>query len=586
LLLMLTAAILLFPVQLRYEYHAVESMYIFGDKLLFFGVLYSVWMAALLILLFVFKGKRDEWEKLALLCVFTVVFVSFWILITPLGRYADETDNLALVKYLQDTAKLNPDLGYLNFPAIHIAGLSIVEVCGLGIFAMKTVFVVFLSLLFTMLLYVLCLKSLKSPRLASLAVLIMIQGNIVLARQPAFWPGTLSFIFLFAFLILLYRQAQNPLGSSVADKLLMMITFTALTITYLLTPVYLIFIFLAIFLVQRMSKKNLVEWSIIALLVVMFLMWQLYWAVGMFEGWVGWWADFVQELQKGGLEEHLLFLRQANTQLGTVVPTWVSWTRLFWLFVTYVVGGILALVNLIRVKKLGLIEIIETGGLVGVIFLSIIVVLLSPGGAQYHRILMYSQFFTVPIALKFFFRPGAQSQGVTELRSSHPSPGWFHPSWWRRPALALGLILLLVLALPTFLAHHDQVSTYNVYSYEYADGEFLSSLYGKGEGLVVFVNSLTMVPLKYSMLQANYQGPTSFENITNEDVLWKQQSELVTRFTLKDSPNSVFVLAEKSTFTGWRLFGIEPTDPRWVALEDTLASVNLIYANGHSQIFR
>jgi hypothetical protein len=431
----------------------------------------------------------------------------------------------------------------------------------------------------------------------------MLQGNQVLARQPTFWPGALSFIFLFALLILLYRQVEAPFGNPVANSILMIITFAALTMTYLLTPVYFISIFLAIFILQRMAKKSLVVLPIFALFVIMFFIWEEYWAVTTFKGWVGWGTNFVQELKSGGLEEHLLFLREANTQLGARVPTWVSWTRLFWLFVTYLVGGVLAVANLIKVKRLGLTEIIETSGLLGVIILSIIVQLLAPGGSQYHRLLMYSQFFTVPIALRFLSRLGAQSN------SSHPFPEWLQPSRWRHPALALGLILLLVLAFPTFLAHHDVVSTYNVYSYEYADGEFLSSLYGKGEGLVVFANSLTIPPLEYSMPAASYQGRNPFESITNEDILWKQQNELVTIFLQEGSrtPKWVFVLAEKGAFTGWRLFGTEPTDPKWVALEnqlssvnnvytiskvytgkpdDTLASVNLIYANGHTKIFK
>jgi hypothetical protein len=610
-LLLLTAVILLFPIHLRYEYHTLDSLYIFGDKLLLFGILFSLWMASLLSLIFLFKGKRDEWEKLALLCVFTVVFVSFWILITPFGRYADEVDNLSLVKYLQDTPKLDPNLGYLNFPGIHITGVSLVEVTGLGIFTMRTIFVVLLSLLFTMLLYVLCLKSLKSTRLASLAVLIMVQGNLLLARQPTFWPGALSLIFFLTLFILLYRHAQSPFESRVANTLLMMITFAALTVSYLLTPVYFIFILLAVFIMQKMTKKNLAAFGVIVLFVVLFFSWQEYWAVNMFKGWVGWGANFVQELKSGGLEEHLLFLRQADTQLGSGVPSWVSWTRLFWLFITYVVGGILVIANLTRVKKLSLVEIIETGGLLGVIILSIIIQLLAAGGAQFHRILMYSQFFTVPIALRFFSRLVAPGETVTGTSPSHPFAGWLQSRLksGRQPALALGLVFLLVLGLPTWLSNHDVDSTYNVYSYEYADGEFLSSFFSKGEGLTVFANALTIAPLEYSMPLAGYQGKNPFESVTNEDILWKQQSELVNVFLQEGSrtPNWVFVLAEKHTFTGWRLFGIEPTDPKWVALEnqlsdidnkyiiskiytgkpeDTLASVNLIYANGHSQMFK
>ncbi len=569
LLLLLTAAILLFPTHLRYEYHAVESLYIFGDRLILFGVLYSVWMAALLALLFLFRSRRDEWEKLALLCVFTIVFVSFWVLITPLGRYADEVDNLAHVKYLQDVAEVLPDhpnFGYFSFPGIHLTGLALTQVCGLGIFEAKTLFLVFISLLSTVLLYLLCLKSLGSPRLASLAVLIMLQGNMLLCRQPTFWPGALSLVFLFVLLILLNKRVEAPFGA-IANRLLIVIAFAALTITYLPTPVCLIFILLGVFVVQRIGRKSLLDWSIITLPVVMVLAWETYWATRMFEGLVGWGESFVKDLTWQGLAEHLLFLRVTGIYLGEYPPLWASLTRSFWLLVTYVVGGILAVVNLTRVRKLGLTETMETAALLGIIVFYLIVQLLAPGGSQYHRLLMYAHIFTVPIALGFLSK-------------------WFQPSRLRHLGLALGLVLLLVLAFPTFLAHHDQVSTYKVYRYEYADGEFLSSIYGKGEGLLVYTADITVCALRHSMPEARYAGRSPYEVLADEDDFWRAMNKVVTGFE-NYKGTKVFVYSEKFTFAGQRVFAIEPTDPKWAEMEHRLEeNFNKIYDNGHSKIFR
>ncbi len=587
-LLLLTTALLIFPVKLNYEYHAIESMYILGDKLVFFGVLYSSWMAILLALLFLFKGKNDVWEKLALIILFSLVFVSFWIFITPFGRYADEVNNLVHVKYLMETGTitlLNPNVGYFSFPGIHITGASLVEVSGLGIFEMRTVFVVFLSLLFSTLLYVFCLKSIKNTRLAALAVLIMIIGNIVLARQPVFWPGSLAFIFFFVLLILLYRQVETPFGIPLANSVLMLITFTALVVSYLITPVYFIFILFGIFILQSIGKKNLVGITIITLFCVIFVAWELYWAVGMFEGVVGWGKAFIEELTSNGLGSHFLFLREASTQLGERVPLWVSSIRLFWLFVTYVIGGFIALFNLTRIKKLSLIEIIETGALMLVILLSIVIQFLARGGSQYHRLLMYSHFFTVPIALRFFAGLADQNKEFPKMLNIRPFLSRFKSPRWQHHATVIGIVILLVLAFPTFLAHHDQVSTYNVFAYEYTGGKFLSNTYGTGKGLVVFTDTLTISPTENSLYEANYQGSASFENITNEDVFWQIEYGLANLFLQKGNSKQVFVLAEKITFPGWRLFGIEPDDPKWVELENRLNTVNKIYNNGHSQIF-
>ena len=100
LLISLTALLLLFPVRLTNEYHPIQAPYLF-ENLPLFGALFYLWMLLLLLLLF---SKRDEdrltWENLALASVFGLVFLGFWVIITPYGSYADGIYNMGHVRYL------------------------------------------------------------------------------------------------------------------------------------------------------------------------------------------------------------------------------------------------------------------------------------------------------------------------------------------------------------------------------------------------------------------------------------------------------------------------------------------------------
>jgi hypothetical protein len=93
----------------------------------------------------------------------------------------------------------------------------------------------------------------------------------------------------------------------------------------------------------------------------------------------------------------------ASTSLGESTPLWASLTRYFWLVIIYVLGVILGIRNLFRFKRLDSIEILETGGLWGVLIFSVICVFAFPGGTQWQRVLEYAPFFTVPIIVHSWF---------------------------------------------------------------------------------------------------------------------------------------------------------------------------------------
>ena len=148
LLMLLTLVILLFPVNLTFEFHLVQSLYIF-DNLALFGALYYLWLGLLLLLLF--SGKGGDYEKLALVCLFALVFRGFWTVISS-GAYPwqDGTTFAAHMSYLERFGSFtldNPNFGYFNFPALPILGSATSLISGLEIFDTATLLTVFQTLL-------------------------------------------------------------------------------------------------------------------------------------------------------------------------------------------------------------------------------------------------------------------------------------------------------------------------------------------------------------------------------------------------------------------------------------------------------
>ena len=121
--------VLFFPVRLELFYAPVTSALIFQNFTLF-AALYCFWFVLFFVLFFKRKNVVDQ---VILLCVFSIVFVGFWIIITPWGGYADSNYQLGLVNYLLAAGKItlqNQNLWYFQFPALQILGTTICSVTG------------------------------------------------------------------------------------------------------------------------------------------------------------------------------------------------------------------------------------------------------------------------------------------------------------------------------------------------------------------------------------------------------------------------------------------------------------------------
>ena len=578
---MLTALLWLFPVQLRYEYHAIESLYIFGNNLPLFGILFYVWLGILLLLLFS-KVKNSEWQRVALVCIFALVVFGFWAINTPTGGHSDEPWNMGHVKYLQETGTIafaHPIFSYFQFPGLHILAFSISGVCELEIFTTRTLFIVFSSVLFAALSYVLFMKLLKNSYLSSLAVLLIV-GNFVSPRD--FWPGNLGLLLLICILTLLGRSAGRTrtldMGTSMA--LVMIVLFAAFTISYLPGPTCFIFILVGIYLLQSVVKKGGVALPIIVLFAVMFLAWEIYFAFTFFSRLAG----YIPALIAGFTTERV----GSALTLTNPAPAWASSIKFFWLALTIGFGAILGIWNLVKARKLEPIEVLETGGLLGVIVFALVSFLATPGFDQGMRALSYFILFTIPIMLRFLSRFGRHDE-LSCQNTLFEDPGGsfngneFHRSvanyrsWFKGHVFTLLIILFFVLSLPIFLIRMAPISTNAIYSYECSGGEFIESAYGTEE-LYLISDIYTTNIYSYYVPEAHFQNLPAPRS---EEELFPGMNKTVDLF--ENYGNAIFVLSER--------FGqpdhhhqpaiVEPTDPRWVEIINRLAQNNKIYDNAH-----
>jgi hypothetical protein len=574
LLLFLTGALLLFPTRLTLEYEPIQSIPAIPNLPLF-AALYSLWLLLLLLLLFS-GGEGARWERSALVGIFALVFVGFWLLTGPnTGLRYDGIGNAAHVAYLSQQARGmipvdHPHLRYFNFPGMHLLALALVQVTGLGLFQGVTLALTFHLVLLSVLLYILFLRSLHSPSLAAFGALLAIQGNIMLARY-SFYPGIWALVFLVIFLILLHRPGQ-ALFDTWQDRLLMLLLLGATTITHLVTAKLLFFVLAGMYLVRNWhllrtkTGIGLVSASTLATFLVIPLAWDVYWASRFFDSLIKITSAVIEDLTEKGLLTY--FFNLGQSYVGAGVPLWAIAVRYFWWGALFLFGSILGLKNLLNIKSLSRAQQLETGGLVGVIALSAAVTALSVGGSEFYRFLLYGAFCTVPILLSF----------VVNL-----------PTKGRRLALGLAIPLFFLLSFPTFLAHNNLVGTSTYYPSELHAGAFLRQTTSGGRGLTLFYSALEGNLALYNVPNASLRKAAPFSQLKDASDFWHFESRAVSNFldagAGTEATLSAFYFSRRIVALAEHVFRIKPADARWDALNGSLAKANRVYDNSVVQIY-
>lgn len=159
-LILLTISLLLSPTNFTPEQHPIESLYVFNNFLLF-AALYHIWLAVLILLLFSPGKVNSEQEKLALVGIFAMVFIGFWLVTSPNAGFKGE--GLMTAGFVRHFIQENigkvpsedPYLGFHNFPGIMLLALLLHAISVLPIANTLTLLLFFHLLLLATLLFIL-----------------------------------------------------------------------------------------------------------------------------------------------------------------------------------------------------------------------------------------------------------------------------------------------------------------------------------------------------------------------------------------------------------------------------------------------
>jgi len=568
-LIVFSVTLLAFPTHLTYEYTAIQSTRIFQNFPLF-AVLYCIWLVVLLVLLFSNDGEGEgNWEKLALVCVFSAVFLGFWTISTFNVGLGEGMNNIAHIKYLDEVGKITTglsDLPYFDFPGLHIIGSFVSQITGIDPIRSASLIVFSQAIGLSVLLYVLFKYFLNNTRFAALAVLLVVQGNIWIAKLNIFHPRNIGLVLLATFLVLSLRYKDRLFGT-VPSTILVLIVVAATTVTHFVTCILLFFIMLGIYLVQKIARGSSAGVYVSTLIIFIFLplTWAIYWATTTF-GFTIQTALTSLQAWLHGVNNLWTILMMTNANLGGAMPLWSDITRMFWLILIYGFGSIIGLWNLFRMKKSTRMENVLNGMLLGIIMVSVISTVTSTGGERFDTYILYGAFITVPIILWFL------------LHTRNPIGKY---------SLICLAFVFFALSFPTFLTHNNMIEETVYYPDEHALGEFLEST-STAEPNIYFTEPESPFLMAYYTPNALFYRLNPIPAMKDAADLWTGIEQLENSFeSWADQPvaDVVFPMTKRSTTYYQHFFDVGPDNYKWQELKDSLSANNTIYDSGNIQIY-
>lgn len=550
---LVTFSILLFPTASPgHQYRVIQSIYFFGDTLPIFSVLFYLWFFLLIVLLL---SKGSKWEKLLLTVLFASVVLGFWTLRAPWGKTHEEYATGSFMGGIYQEGRLSEAA---EFPALYLLGVFVGQATGLeSMGGVRFVISFFAYLLLAISAYLLFEKTLHSETLASVATMLLLLGNIALTKTSPFQHRFWGPIFVIFFLMLIIK---SPTFSSYAIKArgLALAIYFGLVIMHLPSSLFLVFIVIGMYLILKVAspgKETHPLLTLLALLIVIFLTWQIYMATITFEGNFRAWAAYWEELLAGEAYpwEGFVFLRRSN--VGESFPLWANVSRIFWWYLIFFFGSILCLIRLFSIRKQSFEEQRLLGSFVGVALLSATLFVLSPGGREsIERFLFFVPLFTIPFIVKRFSG--------------------------RR--ILLLLIPLFVLSLPTFFSHNNTVGLDAVQAEDVKGARWLRD-YSSRVNLSVLTANQGIPAYQFYLPHSRFVAIGS--GALNEEELRTDINSSVLR--IQQGKNTDYVgFSQGERLRQERAVGIRIDSPIWEPLNRELYQLNQIYANGFYDIFR
>ena len=579
LLLAITAALVLFPANLKYEYslHALPFLYIFESPALF-AALYYVWLALLLALLFTGgTGKHVDWEKAALLGIFALVYTGYSAFMSR-ALVGDAFAPASDIKTLIAQGQYNdaPSLKYNGFPGFALLGTGVCLVTGMEITDYMAFFPLFQVLLFSMLLYLFFSRLLKNPYFAALGVMLVVQADLSISTSlPQFHGGVFAPYILLSAAFLLIAAGEPEQGRRrfrlETNEALILAVLAALYISHFITSVVAFLTILGIFVIQKLSRRRILSAPLVAVLILVPLIWNLVENLSIIKYLAGLVPEAVSVFFSGDILNSWLLPMQTNTYIGERAVLWSIPPLILGPFLIIVIGSVLGLARLFKIRRVDNGEVVSLGGLSGIVLLAFVLLFLGGLQESYGRTLLYIAFFTVPMILWYIFRLGR----------------------FRAYVFSLLVAVLLVFSLPSFFLSNKAIAAMTYYPSEIASGDFLESTFGRGSAMHVYGVGAGAYYLVYYLPDArmNYAYVPDFRSREEGDI-WQGVNGYVSTFGKAQPVDparprpSILMFSPKWDAPFRDYLGIDVKDsPRWHELASRLAEHDLIYSNSFVHIY-
>ncbi len=574
-----TASLLAYPIRPSLEYHPIQSIEAITDLPLFAGLFYS-WLAVLFSL-FLLRGESMG-AQLTLVAVFALVTSGLWTILAW-GNSGEAPLYAAQVEHINQVHRFDleiPNFAYFQFPALFVLSSAVSQVTGLSTWDTVVTVVLLNGVLIATLLYLAFYNVTGSPRLAWLGVLLLLQGNIIIAKMLSnFHPGAFGFL-LYAGFLAVVTSGHQAQGHYWQNRLLMVVLLAGATTAHFVTSVAILVVIAGMVSVRWLSGERPQEAPAegartlagrarvlllpgLALPLVLPLAWEIYHAVTVFGSLTrlteGTWQGFVRgEVLTG----------YAYYRVGSYVEQSALWSlglRYVWLLVGMGLGSLVGLIYIVRVRRLAPNEVIALGGLIGVGLLGVAIALASSGEDMF-RVLFYVPVFTVLLLL-------------LGIKALGPRLG--------RYAFGALALLIFTLSFPTLLNNNYTVGFSVYYPTELAAGEFLRSQFGQGESLEVFGGDF---PAIYYVSGADFRFPDPL--VVGGANFWTEVEDDVERFkatAAEPDKSGIWILSDRLPSDLRHLLGPSgPTHPEYKRLfgQEIPRASDQIYDDGGVRFFR
>jgi hypothetical protein len=568
LLIGLTGSLFLLPTRivLPDNFHPVQSLLLY-EPFRTFAVLYVAWITLLVALLTTARsGNKQHWEQLALLLVFAVGFLYYWITKTPWGRLWDEPYQLAIAQQVYDLGTVSgmaESLPYVRWPASHNLGAMLMHVAEIGLLEMRNFLALANILLTTGLLYLFLVYCVGGSKLASLGVIMAIQSNPIIIKMSFFFPQTFGITFLLLLMVLIPRCW--PEGANKTWLALTILVFAVLTATHAITALAFALILVGVYVVGRLWQiSDGLHTGFAGLLAAIWGAWLLYSGFDVFRaGVIG-----LSHLLSGDVTLLDYMLRTAKLKVLVADYWWAVLTRGVWLSLTWVVGPALWLYLLLRSRPGHRQELLFVGGMLGVFLTTFVVAAVSPGGHQAFRYQLYGPIFAVPLLL---------------TAACHISP---RPRMFLVAGAWLGVASL---SLPSLLVFNNSVLFDATYRQEWSAAHFVSSnVIPVQSSSIVIPSTVLEGPYYLYSPRARPLTPLTLEKLEDSSEFFAALDRHVVaeRSGITGSISRTVVWSRKLPLLGKSAFGIDESDYRWLRLHSLFSNSDVVYQNGLMELFR